>query len=134
MSVSIFLNFPGNCAEAFRFYEQHLGAKLGNMLSYGSSPMADEFPQHWQDKIINAELVLQNQRITGSDALPDHYAEPAGVALLLSTDNADQARRIFEVLAQEGDIQLPMRTTFWSPCYGIVKDKFGITWKLNAMS
>jgi PhnB protein len=131
---SLHLNFPGCCEEAFHFYVTHLGATMGHALRYGDSPMSDQVPEHWQEKIINADCQLNGMRITGGDLPPDQFVAPAGFALLLAIESEEETRQLFSRLAAGGQIQLELQATFWSSCYGIVTDPFGITWKLNCTS
>ncbi len=131
MNTSIYLGFDGCCEEAFLFYERVLGATIGHMLKFASSPISDQVPENWQDKIVNGDILLNGVRISGGDLLPDQYREPAGYALLLSIDSAAETKRLFAELADNGTILLPIQETFWSSSYGILTDRFGVTWKLN---
>lgn len=134
MQTTIHLSFNGQCAAAFEFYKKHLGASIGHMLSFGKSPMADQVPAEWQDKIINGEITLNGVRIAGGDLLPEQYVRPAGFTLLLSIESEEETKSLFEKLSVEGTIFMPIQKTFFSSSYGIVTDKFGITWKLSCTS
>lgn len=101
------------------------------MLPFRESPEAPNVPDAWQEKIIHASMTVSGVRIAGGDVLPEHYEKPSGVYLLLSVQDEEQTRSIFSGLAQSGQIILPLQKTFWSPCYGIVVDRFGVPWKLN---
>jgi len=131
MSTAIYINFDGRCREAFAFYADVLGAEIGHLLTYGQSPAAGQVPADWQDKIINGDIELNGLRIAGGDLLPEQYAPPAGFAILVPTEDKTQTEAFFEALSRDGTVDFPLQETFWSPCYGIVTDQFGVTWKLN---
>jgi PhnB protein len=133
MSLSCHLTFDGQCEEAFRSYERLLGAKTVTMLEYGKSPMATQFPPHWQRRIMHATLVLDDaQELLGSDAFPDGYETPRGFAVTLAIADPARAKQIFASLAEGGRVQVPLQETFWSPGYGHLVDRFGIPWEVNA--
>ena len=73
MQVNAYLNFNGQCAEAFRFYEQVLGGKIEAMMTHGETPMVDQVGPEWRDAIIHARLVVGDQVLMGSDAPPDNW-------------------------------------------------------------
>jgi PhnB protein len=116
---------------AFRFYERCLGGKIVMMLTYGDSPAKDEVPAEWRDKIVHAAFALGNEILAGADVLPEQYRPPQGFYVLLSVDTAADAERIFRALSEGGVVQLPIQKTFWSSCFGVVVDRFGIPWEIN---
>lgn len=131
MQTTLHINFAGCCQEAFNFYGEVLGATMGDSLTYGQSPAASQVPEDWQDKIINADIELNGVRIAGGDLLPVDYKPPAGFAILLTTDSEEQTKMLYDALSLEGSILVPLQETFWTSCYAIVTDKFGVTWKLS---
>ncbi len=131
MKASVHIHFSGQCQQAFEYYRDVLGAVVGSMLPFGRSPAADKVPSEWHDKIVHADIHLHGLRIAGDDVPPDQYQQPTGFFILLQPDTEEDTTRIFDALSIEGAIILPLQKTFWSPCYGIVKDRFGVTWKLN---
>src|SRR5919201_1029551 len=76
MHVDPYLNFNGQCAEAFRFYERVLGGKIEGMMTHGESPMADQVPPGWRDRVMHARLVAGDAVLMGSDSPPEHYEKP----------------------------------------------------------
>ena len=131
MDLSPYLNFNGECATAFKFYEQCLGGKIVMMMTHGESPMKDQVPADWRDKVIHARLVVGDQVLMGMDAPPAHYARPQGVHVSIVVSPAD-ARRIFNALAENGKITMPFEKTFWSSGFGMLVDRFGIPWMVNS--
>ena len=131
MRIDAHLHFCGRCQEAFEFYEELLDGSISLMLTYGDSPAADQFPTELQSKIIHANLRLNNIEIAGADVLPDQYEQPRGFHLILQMDDESESKRIFNALSKAGTVTIPLGKTFWSPCYGIVVDQFGISWEIN---
>ena len=131
MKLNPHLNFNGNCAAAFKFYEQCLGAKTLFTLTYEASPMTGQYPAEWQDKIMHATLEVGGTTVMGSDSPPGYYETPKGFCLALSPDNPDEAERVFQALAENGTVTMPLQETFWAACFGMLVDQFGIPWMVN---
>lgn len=128
---SISLTFDGECDAAFALYQQCLGATVTFRLTWGDSPMADQAPADWRDKIMHATLQLGNTAISGGDVSPGGYRRPQGFQLQLDVDEAAVAERIFAQLADGGQVIVPMQQTFWAQRFGAVVDRFGIPWGIN---
>ena len=94
-----YLNFNGQCTEAFRFYEQVLDGKIEMMMTHGDSPIAGEVPPTWHDRILHARLVVGDQVLMASDSPPEYYEKPQGLYVSLNVDNPADAERIFHALA-----------------------------------
>ena len=131
MKLNTHLNFNGNCAEAFKFYEQHLGAKTLFALTYGASPMAGEFPADYADKIMHATLEVGGTEVSGADSPPGHYQQPNGFCVSLSFEDTTEAERVFNALAENGNVTMPVQQTFWALRFGMLTDQFGIPWMVN---
>jgi PhnB protein len=131
MKLTPHLHFPGTCEEAFRTYEQVLGGRIVAMQTYGASPGAERCAPEWRTKIIHATMTLHGHHLLGADVLPEEYASPAGVNLLLALDGPEDARRVFDALADGGVVKMALQKTFWSPAFGVVVDRFGIPWAIT---
>ena len=131
MQVNAYLNFNGQCAEAFRFYEQVLGGKIEAMMTHGETPMSEHVGPEWRDAIIHARLVVGDQVLLGSDAPPEYFEKPQGFSVSISLPSPDEAQRIFNGLAENGTVTMPFGKTFWSPAFGMTVDRFGIPWMVN---
>lgn len=131
MSVSFHLNFDGHCEEAMLFYQKHFGGSIVTMLKYKDSPMVNEVSADWRDKIIHASITIGGIEIVGADCDASAYKKPQGFAILIPMESPEQLQLLFDTLRLEGAVVVAPQTTFWSPCYAIVIDKFGILWKLN---
>jgi PhnB protein len=132
MQMNPYLNFDGQCAEAFRFYEQVLGGKIESMMTHGESPIAAEVPPEWHDRILHARLVVDGHVLMASDSPPEYYAKPQGLYVSLQIDDSAQAERTFEALAKGGTVTMPFEKTFWAAGgFGMLVDRFGTPWMIN---
>jgi PhnB protein len=131
MEITPYLNFNGNCADAFRFYEKCLGGKIEMMQTHGDTPMKDQVPAEWRDKVIHVRLLVGNQALMGSDAPPEHFQPAQGTYVSISVASFDAAKRIFGELSAGGKVTMPFDKTFWSPGFGMTVDRFGIPWMVN---
>ncbi len=131
MRLSTHLSFDGTCREAFGFYERVLGGSILTMLTYRDSPMADQVPPDCGDRIIHATLKLGGFELMGADALPGRFEPQRGFQVVLQPEDPDEARRIFDLFAEGGEVMLPLQKTFWSPCFGALADRFGVPWEIS---
>lgn len=131
MHVNAYLHFDGQCAEAFKFYEQCLGGKIEALLAHEGTPAAKCVPDEWRKKIMHARLVVGDQALMGCDAPPEHYRKPAGFSVSLDVKEPREAERIFQELAKNGSVQMPIQETFWAVRFGMTVDRFGVPWIIN---
>lgn len=131
MQVNPYLMFNGNCAEAFKFYEQALGAKIEAIMPFTGSPASDTVPADWSDKVLHASMVIGETRVMASDAPPGHYQQPQGISVSLSLQDPAKGEQIFNALAESGQVQMPYQPTFWAAGFGMCVDRFGIPWMIN---
>ncbi len=132
MELCPYLNFNGNCAEAFKFYEQVLGGTITFIQTHGESPMKDQVPADWRDTIMHVTLTVGDEVLMGSDAPPSHYAAPHGMSVSISRTTPEDGERIFKALSEGGKVTMAFQKTFWSPGFGMAVDRFGIPWIVNA--
>src|SRR5687767_4721238 len=99
MQMNPYLSFDGKCEAAFKFYEQCLEGKLGDIFRYAGTPMAEQVPPDWQDKVMHSSLTFGDQVLMGGDVAPDRYEKPKGFSLSLQIASPTQAERIFQLLA-----------------------------------
>ena len=131
MQLATYLGFPGQCEEAFKFYEGCFAAKLGPMFRYAGTEFASQVPPDWQDKVMHASVSFGETVIMACDDPPSRYHAPAGVSLSLQLSNVADAERIFGELSEGGNVTQPLETTFWAARFGAVTDRFGIPWIVN---
>jgi PhnB protein len=131
MQLIPYLNFDGQCAEAFRFYEQCLGGRIVSMQTHGESPIAGEVPSGWHDRVLHARLEVGDAVLMASDSPPEYYEPPQGLYVNVQVDDPAKADRIFQALADRGTIKMPIQQTFWASRFGMVVDRFGTPWMIN---
>ncbi len=128
MKLQTYVNFAGRCAEAFRFYEKHLGGKIGMMMTHGQSPDQSRTKPEWKDMILHARISIGDTELMGAD-IPT--AQPMRSAYLtLSVESDAEAERIFSALADGGEVFMPMEETFFASRFGQLRDQFGINWMI----
>ena len=131
MEVSPYLNFSGNCAEAFRAYEQVLGGKIVMKQTHGESPMRDKTPTEWHNAVLHVRMTVGNQVLMGSDAPSQHFEKPQGFAVSLSFKDKAAVRACVQRAGRGGRVTMPFQSTFWSAGFGGVVDRFGTPWMIN---
>jgi PhnB protein len=124
------ISFNGGCEAAFRVYAECLGGKITFLLRYAESPMASANAD-FGEKVVHATLKVGEQTVTGADVRPEVYVKPQGFAVQLNIDDTQDARRIFEVLAEGGVVQMALQKTFWADQYALLTDRFGVPWEIN---
>ena len=130
MRIAFHINFSGQCEEAFEFYQAILGGET-KFLSYENSPAKESTPLAWRKKIVHGSFTLNDMEIAGADVLPGQYYEPKGFQLLLQLTSEAESQCIVSAFSEGGCITMALQKTFWSPCYDIVVDRFGIPWEIN---
>ena len=131
MKMNPYVSFKGDCEEAFRVYQRTLGGRLGEIFRYGGSPMAGTVTPDWADKVMHGSIEIGGQVMMGGDVAPDRYESPRGVSLSLQIANPSEAERIFDDLAREGTVIMPLEKTFWAERFGMLVDRFGVSWLIN---
>jgi PhnB protein len=131
MELNPYLTFNGQCEAAFKFYEHLLGGKIEFILTYRGSPMADQVPSEWQDKILHATLVVGDKVLQGADSSPEHREEMKGFAVTIGLEDPVEAERIFRAFAEKGTVQMPLQETFWALRFAMLVDEFGVPWMIN---
>ena len=131
MQVNPYLSFCGHCEAAFTFYEQCLGGRIEAIFRYAGTPLADQVPADWQDKVMHGSLTVGGQVLMGADVAPDRYEAPKGFSLSLQIKQAAEAERVFRELGREGRIVVALEQTFWAARFGMLVDRFGIPWLIN---
>lgn len=128
MRMNTYVNFRGTCAEAIRYYEAHLGAKLGMMMTHAQSPEAGRIGPEWKDAVLHAQITIGDTELMAAD-IPN--AEPMRSAYLtLRMENDAEAERVFSALSQGGRVLMPIEETFFAFRFGQVQDRFGINWMI----
>src|SRR5918911_2605774 len=112
MTMQTYVNFAGKCAEAFRFYEKHLGGKIGMMMTHGQAPDQSQVKPEWKDAVLHARISIGGTELMGAD-IPN--AEPMRSAYLtLRVESDAEAERLYALLAEGGEIFMKMEQTFFA--------------------
>lgn len=133
MQVQAYLNFNGRCEEALTFYREALGAEVTALMRFGESPEPCDghVPPGSGNKVMHSELKIGTSKVMASDCECAGQPNFQGVSLALSPATPAAAEKAFAALAAGGQVQMPLGPTFWSPCFGVVADKFGLSWMIS---
>ncbi len=131
MKIHPHIVFNGSCRAAFEFYQRCLNGKIVTMITYGDSPMAGQTAPELRANILHATLVVDDRVIFGSDVAEDHYRPPQGFHLTVGTSDPNEAERLFRDLSEGGKVDMPLQQTFWALRFGVLTDRFGISWEVN---
>ena len=130
MKLFTYLNYGGNCEQAFRFYEQHLGGKVSMMLKHGEMANGGSAAPDLKNTILHARITLGETELLGSDVPPDRFQPMRSAYLSLIVDSNEEAERIYALLSDGGEIFMPMEETFFAFRFAMLRDKFGTSWML----
>ena len=129
-TITPYLFFGGRCEEALEFYRKALGAEVEVLMRFDESPEPPPpgmLPAGSEKKIMHASFRVRGVPLMASDGCGEQ-SKFDGMRLALAVPNEADARRAFDALADGGSVQMPLTRTFWSPCYGMVTDRFGLGW------
>jgi PhnB protein len=129
MKLSTHLNFPGNCAQAFHYYEQNLGGKILMLMKQSQAPGAGPNIAG-EDPVIHARVEIGDAVLIGNDVPKDHHQPMRSAYLYLSVDSAAEAERVYAVLMQGGEAYMPLQETFFATRFSQLRDQFGVLWSL----
>lgn len=134
-TVNAYLNFDGNCEEAFQFYKSVFGGDFPYVGRYKEMPSDPPLPEKDQNKIMHMSLPIGgNTVLMGSDSAGEWGGKPVmgnNISLSINTESQQEADRIFNGLSAGGTVTMPLNKTFWGAYFGMFTDKFGIHWMVN---
>jgi PhnB protein len=130
MKLHTYLNYGGNCEQAFRFYEQHLGGKITMMMTHGQQPNAKDVPPAQTNAMLHARMNIGETELLGADVPPERFQRMRSVYLSLSVSSIEEAERIYALLSDGGQIFMPMEETFFAFRFAMLRDKFGTSWMI----
>ena len=137
MKVRAYLTFDGECVDAIELYKRAFNTDTLEVMRFGDMPPNPDFPipAEYTERIVQATLKFGGDFIRMSDCGPGHVLnapETSRISLAIET-NVEDTKFAYEVLAEEGRIGIPLAETFYSPCAGVVFDKFGVMWNFSAI-
>ena len=132
MTFDVFINFDGDCRAALEFYAGVFKLDMpGHIMTYGQAPGVS-MPETHKDRIIYASLPIFGCNVMFSDCPPDSgYVKGNNIAMTLGTTDAGEIERLYNALSDGGHVKMALGKTFFSELYGMVTDRFGITWQLS---
>jgi len=131
MKVQPYLFFEGRCEEALEFYKTALGAEVTMSMRFKDNPEPPEVsmtPPESENKIMHASFRIGDTDIMASDGRCSGQAVTQGFSLCINADNEAEAQRLFANLSVGGQVQMPLTKTFFSPQFGMVADRFSVSW------
>ena len=129
MKLVTYLNFSGNCKQAFQFYKEHLGAKIDVMMTFAQMPEPKSVPPGLrEDSVLHASMTLAGTVVMASDGPPERVQPMRSAYLSLSADSTPDAERIHKILSEGGEVFMPMAETFFAYRFSMLRDKFGTSW------
>ena len=137
MQIQPYLFFDGRCEEAIEFYKSRLGAKVEMLMRYKESPEPPQpgtMPPGSEDKVMHSSLRIGDAVLMASDGHCAGKPSFQGFSLSLTARDEAEADRLFGALADGGQVQMPLGKTFFSPRFGMVADRFGVSWMVIVMA
>ena len=132
MLLQPYLFFDGHCEEAAQFYEKAVGAKVGRLIRFKDSPDPSLGGSTDSNKVMHMTLQIGDQMIMASDGQCQGSQKYEGFALSLTVESEAEADRRFSALAEGGHVSQPLIKTFFSPRFGMVTDRLGVSWMIHA--
>ena len=133
MNVIPYLFFDGRAEEALDFYRDQLGADIKGVHRFKDSPDPHQVPPGGGDKVMHATFTVGDTAIMASDGANKGKPSFQGFSLSLNVSTEAEAKRYFAALSDGGQVQVPLTKTFFSPLFGLVNDRFGVSWMINVL-
>ena len=130
MTLNTYVNFGGNCEEALRYYEKHLGAKILVMRKFADMPDESQFPPELKNAVLHARIQIGETVLMASDAQPGPWQPMRSAYLSLSVNSNGEAESVHAALAEGGEVFMPMVETFFAFRFSMLRDKFGANWMI----
>jgi PhnB protein len=129
MKLLTHLNFPGNCAQAFHYYERNLGGKIVALMKQSQTPGVSPKPGQ-EDAVVHARMEIGETVLIGNDVPLDRSQPMRSAYLYLSVDSAEEAERVYGLLMEGGEAYMPLQETFFASRFSQLRDQFGTLWTL----
>jgi len=130
MKLYTHLNFGGNCEQAFRYYEEHLGGRITMMMKVRDLPPGAPKPPGSTDAVIHARMSVAGVELIGNDVPPDHFKPIRSSYLYLNADSTEAAEKIYAALSKDGEVTMPIEETFFATRFAQLRDQFGTLWTI----
>jgi PhnB protein len=130
MKLTTYLNYGGNCREAFQFYEKHLGGKITMMMTHADAPTPTGVPPDWKKAVLHARMIIGSVELMGADVPPDRFQPMRSAYMTLLLDSSEEAERVYALLSEGGQIFMKMEETFFASRFAQLRDRFGTSWMI----
>lgn len=135
-TTNTYLNFNGNCGEAFDFYRSIFGGEFAYLGRFGEMPESEEYkvPEADKNKIMHVSLPIGKSVLMGSDngaQYESSFVKGNNFSISITADSKQEADKIFGALSEGGKVTMAMSDTFWGDYFGMLEDKFGIQWMMS---
>ncbi|MFJ7825321.1 VOC family protein [Psychrobacillus sp. NPDC096623] len=134
MAVDVYLNFNGNCREAAEFYAEVFNTDKPEIMTFGEAPQHPDFalPEEAKDLVLHTRLNINGSNVMFSDTFPGSpFVEGNNISLAFVSKDEEEVKSVFNALKEGGKVSMELQETFWSKCYGSLRDKFGIEWQFS---
>lgn len=134
MAIDVYLTFNGNCREAAEFYAEVFKTEKPEIMTFGESPQNPDYvlPEEAKDLVLHTRLNINGSNIMFSDTFPGSpFMEGNNISLAFVSKEEDVVKSAFNALKVGGRVSMELQETFWSKCYGSLRDKFGIEWQFS---
>lgn len=134
MAIDVYLTFNGNCREAAEFYAEVFKTEKPEIMTFGESPQSPDYvlPEEAKDLVLHTRLNINGSNVMFSDTFPGSpFVAGNNISLALVSKEEDMVKSAFNALKEGGKVSMDLQETFWSKCYGSLRDKFGIEWQFS---
>lgn len=132
MQVRSYLDFGGRCEEALSFYKKAVGAEVTNMIRMGESPDPEmKAPPGREQQIMHSEFRIGESTLMATDGMAPGIRPFSGITLSIHVKDDAEAKQVFSAMGEGGSVQVPLTKTFWTSSWGMLTDKFGVSWMVN---
>ena len=130
MKLNTYLNYGGNCAEAFKFYEKNLGGKILMLMKHGDMPDPSQVSPEAKNTILHARMMIGETVLMASDVPAARFQPMRSVYLSLIVDSDSEAERVYALLSEGGEVFMKMQETFFASRFAQLRDRFGTSWMI----
>jgi PhnB protein len=130
MQLHTYLNYGGNCEQAFQFYERHLGGKITFLMRHGEQPNSANVAPEWKNAVLHARMTIGGTELLGADIPPDRFQPMRSAYLTLTVNSTGEAERLYALLTDGGQIFMPIQQTFFASRFAMLRDRFGTSWMI----
>jgi PhnB protein len=129
--VNPYLSFNGDCEQAFDLYKSVFGGEYQGLMRWGDNPDCAEMPADQKSQVMHVALPIGNTVMMGSDSPMGPVERGSAYSVAIGSNDLGETEKIFNGLAEGGQVTMPLQKTFWGATFGMLTDKFGVTWMIN---